>query len=102
MATNPDYERRANDPGRSLTEDVFDALREVVLVVDAGGVDLPLILANSAARRCFLGETQALSMIDSSLYSLLGAGTEPLVGAALKSLRSGRTSVSRIRPNAPS
>jgi PAS domain S-box-containing protein len=81
---------------RPLTDDIFDALREAVIVVDARSGQLPLILANAAARRCFLGEIKAISLVDSSLYSLLGPVTESAMAAALGMLTSGKASINRV------
>jgi PAS domain S-box-containing protein len=79
-----------------LTDEIFDALRDAVIVVDARSAQLPLILANAAAHRCFLGETKAISLVDSSLYSLLGPATESAIAAALGTLSSGKASVNRV------
>ena len=96
MATSPGYVRLANSATRPLTDDIFDALREAVIVVDARSAQLPLILANAAARRCFLGEIKAISLVESSLYSLLGPATEPAIAAALGTPTSGKASVNRV------
>ncbi len=96
MATSPGYVRFGSSATRPLTDDIFDALREAVIVVDARSAQLPLILANAAARRCFLGEIKAISMVDSSLYSLLGSATESAMAAALGMLTSGRASINRV------
>src|SRR5712672_135531 len=95
MATSPDYLRLASSTTRTLTDAIFDALREAVLVVDTRFKHLPIVLANSAARRCFLGDADAGSLLDCSLYSLLGSSTDTAVEAALGSLSVGRTSISR-------
>src|SRR5260221_12812496 len=79
MATSPDYARVASSATRALTDAIFDALREAVLVVDTRSKHLPIVLANSAARRCFLGDPEAGSLIDCSLYSLLGCSTDVAV-----------------------
>jgi PAS domain S-box-containing protein len=84
MATSPDYIRIASAT-RSLTDTAFDAVREAVLVVDTRLRQLPLVLANAAARRCFLGESDAETLTDASLYSLLGGATESAIAAALSS-----------------
>ncbi len=95
MATTPDYVRLAGGARRTLTDAIFDALREAVLVVDTRSKHLPIVMANSAAHQCFLGDPDAGSLIDCSLYSLLGASTEAAVEAALGSLSAGRASSRR-------
>jgi len=99
MATSPDYVRLASSATRALTDAIFDALREAVLVVDTRSKHLPVVLANATARRCFLGDPDAGSLIDCSLYSLLGSpppgsSTDAAIETALASLGSvptGRT-----------
>src|SRR5882757_4527659 len=95
MATSPDYVRLASSATRTLTDAIFDALREAVLVVDTRFKHLPIVLANSAARRCFLGDADAGSLLDCSLYSLLGSSTDTAVEMALGSLSVGRGGISR-------
>jgi len=86
MASSPDYVRLASG-SRALTDAVFDALREAVFVVNTHSKHLPIIIANAAARRCFLGDPDAGSLIDCSLYSLLEASSDTAVESALESLR---------------
>jgi PAS domain S-box-containing protein len=95
MATSPDYVRMASSATRALTDAIFDALREAVLVVDTRSKHLPIVLANSAARRCFLGDVDAGSLIDCSLYSLLGSSTDVSVETAVGSLSARNASSSR-------
>jgi PAS domain S-box-containing protein len=97
MASSPEYARAAVGASR-LAEEVFDALREVVLVVDAQSPELPLVMANAAARRCFLGDAEAISLVGHSLFSLLGAAAESMVAAAVGSLNGRRTSIIRMLP----
>src|ERR1700719_3756741 len=92
MAISPDYVRLASSATRALTDAIFDALREAVLVVDTRSKHLPIVLANSAARRCFLGDPDAGSLIDCSLYSLLAYSTDLPFEAALGSLSAGGVS----------
>jgi len=87
--------RLASGATRALTDVIFDALREAVLVVDIRSKHLPIVLANPAARRCFLGDPDAGSLIDCSLYSLLGSSTDAAVETILASLSAGRASNSR-------
>src|ERR1700722_7015444 len=94
MAISPEHVRLASGATRALTDAIFDALRGAVLVVDTRSEHLPIVLANSAARRCFLGDPDAGSLIDCSLYSLLGSATDASVDAAVGSL-SARSASSR-------
>ena len=96
MAISPEHVRLASGATRALTDAIFDALRGAVLVVDTRSKHLPVVLANSAARRCFLGDPNAGSLIDCSLYSLLGSSTDVAVEAALGSLWAGRAGSSRM------
>src|ERR1700722_19325400 len=95
MAISPDYVRLAGGARRTLTDAIFDALREAVLVVDTRSKHLPIVMANPAAHRCFLRDPDAGSLIDCSLYSLLGSSTEAAVEAALGLLSAGRAKSSR-------
>src|ERR1700676_3521873 len=95
MAISPDYVRLASSATRALTDVIFDALREAVLVVNTRSKHLPIVLANSAARRCFLGDPDAGSLIDCSLYSLLGSSTDATIEAAVGSLSARSASSSR-------
>ena len=96
MAISPEHVRLASGATRALTDAIFDALRGAVLVVDTRSKHLPVVLANSAARRCFLGDPDAGSLIDCSLYSLLGSSTDVAVEAALGSLSAERACSSRM------
>src|ERR1700693_5630736 len=96
MATSPEYVRFANSATRALTDAIFDVLRDAVLVVDTRSKHLPIVLANSVARRCFLGDPDAGSLIDCSLYSLLGSSTDAAVEAALGCLSARSASNSRM------
>src|SRR5437016_6922806 len=89
MATSPDYVRLASGATRALTDAIFDALREAVLVVDTRSKHLPIVLANSTARRCFLGDPDAGSLVDCSLYSLLGSTAHAAVETTIGSLSAG-------------
>jgi PAS domain S-box-containing protein len=97
MATSPEYVRLASSATRPLTDAVFDALREAVLVVDAKSRDLPLVMANSAARRCLLGNSEFISPVATlSLHSLLAAAADSAIEAALAALAAGKSSATRV------
>jgi len=83
MAENPEPERLTVGPTRPLAGDVVDALREAVIVIDAGSPGLPLILVNSAARRSMFEDPSADGSVDASLYAFLGDEAPAVVGAAL-------------------
>ena len=82
MATSPDFVRSASGATRALAETAFDALREAVVVVDARQGHLPLVMANATARNCLQIPGHPASLLNSSLYSLLGHSTD----AAIQSL----------------
>ncbi len=86
MATSPGYVRFATSAMRPSTDAIFDALREAVIVIDATSPHLPVIMANSAARRCFLGSPEQAMPLDHSMYLLLSPDTELAIVAALGSL----------------
>jgi PAS domain S-box-containing protein len=81
---------------RPLADEIFEALREAVLVVDSRCKNLPLIVVNAAARRCLLGDCDVYPLIDCSLYSLIGADADSAVDLALGSLAAGKSSVNRV------
>ena len=95
MATSPGYVRLAPSVTRPLTESAFDALRDAVIVVDTRLNQLPLILANAAARRCFLGDVDSADLVDSSLYSLLGSTMDDVVEGVMGSLTGGKLCIKR-------
>src|ERR1700737_2772162 len=73
MASSPDYLRLATSSTRALANTVLDSFRDAVVVVDARHKHLPVVLANSAARRCLSGASDAVGLIESSLQSWLGS-----------------------------
>jgi PAS domain S-box-containing protein len=95
MATSPGYVRLASSATRSLADSAFDALRDAVIVVDTRLSHLPLIVANAAARRCFHGESDAVGLLESSMYSLLGATMDDVVEAIMGSLAGGKPCIRR-------
>ena len=52
MATSPDFLWYAGSSFRVLADTALDSLRDAVVVVDARHRELPVVLANAAARRC--------------------------------------------------
>lgn len=102
MATSPEIVRQAIDKTRPLADDILDAIRDAVIVVDAHSPQLPLLLVNAAARRCFQSDAHAEAKVDAltdrSLYSLLGAATEGVIATVLSALSERHTSVTRVLP----
>src|ERR1700730_11193391 len=96
MATSPDFVRMASSAMRPLTNAIFAALRDALLVADTLARHFRLILGNSAARRCFLGNPDLGSLIDQSLYSLLESAMESAVVVSLGALAIGRPSGRRM------
>jgi hypothetical protein len=86
MARSPGYVRLATKATRTLAEKAFDVVREAVIVVDARANHLPVVLVNSAARRCLGGDPGASTLLGSSLFGLLGVASASLVQSLLSSL----------------
>jgi PAS domain S-box-containing protein len=95
MATSPGYVRLASSVTRPLAESAFDALRDAVIVVDTRLNQLPLILANAVARRCFDGDADNADLVDTSLYSLLGSTMDDVVEGVMGSLAGGKPCIKR-------
>ena len=96
MASSPESVRLAAGAIRPLSDSAFDALRDAVLVVDTRLSHLPVVLANAVARRCFLGESDSTTLVDSSFHSLLGESMSDVIDAALGALAGGKPSIRRV------
>jgi PAS domain S-box-containing protein len=96
MATSPERVRAAAIAARPLTETIFEALREAVVVIDARFNHLPLVLANATARRCLFGDADTRLVTERSLYSLLGVNADLAVEGALATLAVGTPSADRV------
>ena len=97
MVTSPDYLRLATSATRSVAERAFDSVRDSVLVVDARIKHLPVVLANLAARGCLgAGLPEAQTLIESSLYVLLGPASAAVIDANLASLSESRGRINRV------
>jgi PAS domain S-box-containing protein len=83
MATTPDFVR-SSGATRALADAAFDALPSAVVVVDARLRNLPLVMANAAARHCLM-RAGVDALVDTSLYSWLG----PTVDSVIQSLLHG-------------
>jgi PAS domain S-box-containing protein len=88
--------RLASNATRPLTDDIFDALRDAVLVVDTHTKHFPLVLANAAARRCLVGDSRVIPLSEFSLHALLGPATEAVIAAALRAAGEGKAGYSRM------
>jgi len=86
MATSPDYLRLASSAARALADTALDALRDAVLVVDARLKQLPVVLANSAARNSLRAEGDTSPLIEVPLLRLLGADSIVMFERALSEL----------------
>ncbi len=96
MATSPDFARLASTVTRALPDAVFDALREAVIVVDARAQQLPLLMANEAARRCLTVEGESGPVAGTSLYALLGESADSAIEAAIGSIGNGKPAAKRV------
>jgi PAS domain S-box-containing protein len=83
MATSPDYVRLATSSTRALSDTALDSLRDAVVVVDARHKHLPVVLANTAARRCLSPPTDAVGLIESSLQRWLGSASASTIETLL-------------------
>ncbi len=83
MTTSPGLFRLASNAPRPLFETAFDAVSDPVIVVDAGLAQLPIVLANAAARREFKRDG-AGGLVESSVYSLLPPSSASLVHEVLE------------------
>jgi hypothetical protein len=75
MATSPDFLRLAANATRALADTALDSLPIAVLVIDSRHKHLPLVLANSAARRCLIADKNAATLIETPLARLLGTAS---------------------------
>jgi PAS domain S-box-containing protein len=90
MATSPDFLRLAANATRALADTALDTLPNAVLVIDSRHRHLPLVLANSAARRCLIADKDAATLIETPLARLLGTASAATIETMMAS-RSGPT-----------
>src|SRR5271154_4348910 len=83
MATSPDFLRLASSAARALADTALDSLRDAVLVVDSRHKQLPIVLANEAARRSLHHEA---ALIETPLARVLGMTTSARIEPILSSL----------------
>jgi PAS domain S-box-containing protein len=92
MATSPEYLRLATSSTRALADTALDSLRDAVLVVDARHKHLPVVLANTAARRCLAAD----GLVESPLHRWLGAASASNIDGILTALLESGSSTSRV------
>jgi PAS domain S-box-containing protein len=88
MATSPDYVRLATSSSRALADTALDSLRDAVVVVDARHKHLPVVFANTAARRCLSPATDAVGLIETSLQRWLGRASASCIETTLSMMLS--------------
>ena len=93
MASSPGYLRLAAKATRTLAEKAFDALPDVVVIIDSSSKHLPLVSANAAARK-HLGE-DAVPLTGSSLFGLLSATSASIIESLLSLASDDQPSLSR-------
>jgi PAS domain-containing protein len=96
MATSPDYLRHAGNSSRVLADTALDSLRDAVLVVDARHRDLPVVLANAAARRCLPQPADAVELVETPLHRWMSAASVATVEGMLASLTEVRSPTSCV------
>jgi PAS domain S-box-containing protein len=83
MASSPDYVRLATSSTRALADTALDSLRDAVVVVDARHKHVPVVLANTAARRSLSPATDAVGLLGTSLQSWLGSASASMIQTML-------------------
>ena len=96
MATSPDYLRHAGGSSRVLADTALDSLRDAVVVVDAWQRDLPVLLANAAARRCLPQPADAVELVETSLHRWMTAASVATVESMLGTLAESRSPTSCV------
>jgi signal transduction histidine kinase len=96
MATSPDYLRRAGGSSRVLADTALDSLRDAVIVVDAWQRDLPVLLANAAARRCLPEPADAVELVETSLHRWMTAASVAMVESMLGTVGESRSPTSCV------
>jgi signal transduction histidine kinase len=96
MATSPDFLRHAGNSSRVLADTALDSLRDAVVVVDARQRDLPVVLANAAARRCLPEPADAVELVETPLHRWMAAASVATVESITAELADGRSRVSCV------
>lgn len=98
MATSADFVREASGASRPLADNIIDALREAVVIVDVNDPKFPVVLANSAAERCFADGRSPRSLVQCPLHALLGPATDSVVASGAATRPQGVSSITRVLP----
>jgi signal transduction histidine kinase len=96
MATSPDFLWHTGNSFRVLADTALDSLRDAVVVVDARQKDLPVVLANAAARRCLPHPADAAELVETSLHRWMAAASVATLESTLAGLAEGRSSISCV------
>ena len=96
MATSPDFLRHAGGLYRVLADTALDSLRDAVVVVDARQRDLPVVLANAAARRCLPQPADAIELVETPLHRWMTAASVATVESMMGTLAEVRSPTSCV------
>ena len=96
MATSPDFLWHTGNSFRVLADTALDSLRDAVVVVDARQKDLPVVLANAAARRCLPHPADAAELVETSLHRWMAAASVATLESTLAGLAEGRSPISCV------
>ena len=96
MATSPDFLRHAGGSYRVLADTALDSLRDAVVVVDARQTDLPVVLANAAARRWLPQPTDAAELVGIPLRRWMTAASVATLESTLVTVAEARSPSSRV------
>ena len=83
MASSPEFIRLATSSSRALADTALDSLREAVVIVDARHPHFPVVLANAAARRSLIYDSDIFGLIESSLFQWMTPDSSAFVAASL-------------------
>ncbi len=95
MATSPDFLRLASSATCVLADTVLNSLRDAVLVVDARHGNLPVVLANAAARQC-LSALDVDALIETPLARFLDTASAAKIDAVLSLVTGAAAPISRV------
>ncbi len=84
MATSPEFIRLATSSSRALADTALDSLRDAVVIVNARHRHLPVVLANAAARRCLIEDTDTFGLIESPLFYWMTPESAAIIETSLR------------------
>jgi two-component system sensor kinase FixL len=96
MASSPEFIRLATGSLRALADTALDSLREAVVIVDARHKHFPLVLANAAARRSLIEDSEAFGLIESPLFHWMAPESAASVESSLTHPSEHRSPVRRV------